>query len=71
VKLELYSIDDIEEGSFVFGEVPGTGSIIESNEEFGIVDSCFNIFEYFVFVSICFLSFIVVFGEDEVPIREL
>jgi hypothetical protein len=70
VKLELYSIDDIEEGSFVLGKVPGTGSVVESDEEFGVVDSCFHIFEYFIFVSIGFLSFIIVFGEDEIPIRE-
>jgi hypothetical protein len=71
VKLELYSINDIEERLFVLGEVPGTGSVVESNEEFGVVDSCFHIFECFIFVSIGFLSFVVVFGEDEIPIREL
>jgi hypothetical protein len=70
VKLEFHSINDIEEGSFVFSEVPGTGSVVESNEEFGIVDSCFDIFEYFVFVSIRFLSFIVIFGKDEIPMRK-
>jgi hypothetical protein len=56
VKLELYSINGIEEGSFILGKVPGTGSVVESDEEFGVVDSCFNIFEYFCFVSVRFLS---------------
>jgi hypothetical protein len=70
VKLEIYSINDIEEGSFVLGEVPGTGSVVEPDEEFGVVDSCLHIFEYFTFVSVSFLSFVIVFGEDEIPIRE-
>jgi hypothetical protein len=62
MKLEFHSIDDIEEGSFVFGKVPVTGSVVESNEEFGIVNSCFDIFEYFVFVSIHFLPKLFWFG---------
>jgi hypothetical protein len=70
VKLEFYSVDDVEQRSFVFGKVPGGGSVVDSYEEFGVVNSCFDIFEYFIFVSIHFLSFVVEFGKDQVPVRE-
>jgi hypothetical protein len=70
VKLEFYSIDHIEQRSFIFSEVPGSGSVVDTYEEFGIVNSCFNIFEYFVFVLIRFLSFVEIFGKDEIPIGE-
>jgi hypothetical protein len=43
VKLEVYSFNDIEKGSFILGEVPGTGSVVESDEEFGVIYPCFNI----------------------------
>jgi hypothetical protein len=55
---------------FVFGKVPGSGSVVDSDEEFGVVNSCFDIFEYFIFVSIRFLSFIKEFGKDQIPVRE-
>jgi hypothetical protein len=70
VKLEFYSVNDVEQRLFVFGEVPGGGSVVDSYEEFGVVNSCFDIFEYFIFVSIRFLSFVKEFRKDQVPVRE-
>jgi hypothetical protein len=70
VKLEISSSYDVKERSLVFGEEPSVGSIIESNEDFGVIDSCFNILVYLVVIAVNFLSFIIEFGHDEVPVRE-
>jgi hypothetical protein len=70
VKLECNSSYDVKERSLVFGEKPSVGFIIESNEDLGVVDSCFNILVYFVVIAVNFLSFIIEFGHDEVPVGE-
>jgi hypothetical protein len=51
----------MEQGAFIFGEVPNASFVVESKEYFGVVDSSFNILEYFVCVSVNFLIFVVIF----------
>jgi hypothetical protein len=68
VKLEVSSVDDIEQRPFVFGEVPGGGFVVDSYEDFGVVYSWFNISEHLSSVPICFFSFIEKLGENQIPI---
>jgi hypothetical protein len=76
VKLEFYPINDIEQRTTLNRERLSLVKyqvvvLLLIHEEFGVVNSCFSIFESSVFVSICFLSFIEEFGKDQVPVREL